>query len=177
MRKILSRDKVKSNSKFYIIHRKDFSDMLMKQDSSINVKEMIIAMQTTIEFESLLDKRFSSHETPNQNEPQIIRGKFQKFISSCFEPYLDYYVKSEEQNILQLLDGYRNQFLQNDDDSVLPSAVDLFYYFRQSMFFLSNLSTGKPFLNYSRMVSRSLKNYAEMLINKYPRFYSMIRFN
>lgn len=144
--------------------------MLMKQDANINVKEMINAMQTTIDFEALLDKRFSAPEHQlSTSEPSLIRGKFQKFISSCFEPYLDYYVKSEEQNILQLLDGYRNQFLQNEEDSVLPSVVDLFYYFRQSMFFLSTLSTGKAFLNYSRMVARSLRNYAEILINKYPR--------
>jgi len=142
--------------------------MLMKQDTNINVKEMVNAMQTTIEFESLLDKRFSVDVSMEGESPQ--RQKFHKFISSCFEPYLDYYIKSEEQAILQLLDGYRNQFVQKEDELVLPSVVDLFYYFRQSMFFLATLSTGKVFLNYSRMVSRSLKNYAQMLINKYPRF-------
>lgn len=153
--------------RFCLETRKDFSDMLMRQESNINVKEMVQAMQTTIEFEAQLDKKYSHGDKPGSDQPSL--GKFHKFISSCFEPYLDAYIKSEEANIAQLLDGYRNQFLQNEEDSVLPSVVDLFYYLRQSMFFLATLSTGKAFLNYSRMVSRSLKCYAEMLINKYPR--------
>lgn len=67
----------------------------MLLDSNINVKEMITAMQTTIVFEGNLDKRFSNqNETTNK---ELERGKFQRFISSCFEPYLDYYIKSEDQ--------------------------------------------------------------------------------
>ena len=74
--------------------------MLMVQDTNIVVKEMISAMQTTIDFEGKLDKRFTDHTSNTTKEREgsgLIRGKFQKFISSCFEPYLDYYIKSEDQ--------------------------------------------------------------------------------
>jgi hypothetical protein len=64
----------------------------------------------------------------------------------------------------------KNQFLQNEEDFVLPSGVDLFYFYRQTILFLATLSTGKSFLNLCRMLSRNLRNYAEMLLNKYPKY-------
>jgi hypothetical protein len=57
-------------------------------DQHIDVKKMLTALQITMEFESKLDSKFKRDEHDT---------KFTRFISSCFDPYLDYYIDSEDQ--------------------------------------------------------------------------------
>ena len=58
----------------------------MSLDASVNVETMMQTLQTTLDFESKLDKRFSFDN----------KNKFHRFISSCFDPYLDHYIHEEE---------------------------------------------------------------------------------
>ena len=72
----------------------------MKSEPNINVKTLLESLQTTIDFESKLDKRFSNKDS--NEDPQ--RGRYQRFISSSFDPYLDYYIQSEDKCVLSIKD-------------------------------------------------------------------------
>jgi hypothetical protein len=69
-----------------------------------------------------------------------------------------------------MLENYKSQPVQYDDESVLQSATDLFYYYRQAFTNFAGFSTGKPFLDLCRLFGKWLKFYADFLNQKLPKY-------
>lgn len=75
-----------------------------------------------------------------------------------------------------MFENYRNQPLIGDnananseEETVLPSSTDLFYFYRQTLVRFAQLSTGKPFLDMCKIFGKWLKVYAEFLLSKIPK--------
>ncbi|KAJ1568423.1 Vacuolar protein sorting-associated protein 53, partial [Nowakowskiella sp. JEL0078] len=95
--------------------RKDLSEVLAKSDNNMDVKLMLQSLQSTIEFEQKLDRRFNSQglvssfeeSDERQSEEQLTpinfnEGKrsdvykFSKSMSEAFEPYLRHHISAED---------------------------------------------------------------------------------
>ncbi|KAJ3215505.1 Vacuolar protein sorting-associated protein 53 [Clydaea vesicula] len=165
--------------KFCLVTKKDITEVLNKSgaNKTIDVKTMLVSLQTTMEFEAKLDKRFGIKdysETGFQETAIDPSSKFYKIISSCYAPYLEYYIESENKALSEMMQQYREQPIETSDqqaneDSVLPSSTDLFYCYRQTMVQFSRFSTGKPFLDLSKLFKKWLSIYSELLLSKLPR--------
>ncbi len=75
-----------------------------------------------------------------------------------------------------MLDKYKSQPLLSDtpqnnseEETVLPSSTDLFYFYRQLLVRFAQLSTGKPFLDLSKMFGRGLRMYSDFLMSQLPK--------
>ncbi|TPX58681.1 hypothetical protein PhCBS80983_g02968 [Powellomyces hirtus] len=154
--------------------RRDLSDALVKADHSMDVKLMLQALQTTMDFEGKLDKRFGKRNleeeglAPEDGQPSKT-SKFYKIISSVFDPYLRHYIEMEDKSLGTIMDQYRARPILQEDEAVLSSSTDLFYLYRQTLVQCAKFSTKKPFLDLVRLFAKWLKQYADLLSSKLPK--------
>ncbi|TPX70634.1 hypothetical protein SpCBS45565_g01703 [Spizellomyces sp. 'palustris'] len=155
--------------------RQDLSEVLAKADSSMDVKLMLQALQTTMDFEGKLDKRFGLHNLEEEGGPASDdvqppkTSRFFKIISSVFEPYLRHYIEIEDRSLGDIMEQYRARPVLQEEDAVLSSSTDLFYLYRQTLVQCAKLSTNKPFLDLVRLFAKWLKQYADLLSSKLPK--------
>ncbi len=70
-----------------------------------------------------------------------------------------------------MMDSYRTRVINEEEDSVLSSSTDLFYYYRQTLGNFSQFSKSKAFVDLSKLFGKWLKLYADMLIGFIPRYF------
>ncbi|KAI9356191.1 Vps53-like protein [Zopfochytrium polystomum] len=152
--------------RFCLQTRRDLSEVLAANESTLDVKVMLTSLQQTIEFEQKVSGRFDVNN--EFGEPPLMY-KFKAIISSCFEPYLRLYIESEDKTLSAMMDAYRQSTVMQEDDYVLQSSTDLFLFYRQTLVQCSKLSTNKPFLDLCRLFGKWLRVYADVLTSKLPR--------
>jgi len=161
--------------KFCVETKKDLGEVLGRLDATrtIDVKVMLTALSSTMDFESKLDLRFGIRDlaTVDFTTEHVIdsTSRFYRIIASCFAPYLEHYTHSENAALLEMMEHYRSQPVVKSEDGLIASCTDLFYAYRQTMVQFARFSTGKPFLDLGKMFGKHLKSYAEMLMSKLPK--------
>ncbi|XJO70732.1 hypothetical protein BDV3_000355 [Batrachochytrium dendrobatidis] len=154
---------------------KDLADVLAKsdKDDTLDTVMMLQALQTTMEFESKLDKRFThksyTEAIRNENELAPCTSKFYKIIAVCFEPYLWHYIDLEDKLLSEKFDVFKSQPFIADDELVFTSSTDLFLVYRQTLLNGARLSTRKPFLDLCKMFGKWLNNYNDLLMSRLPK--------
>jgi hypothetical protein len=78
----------------YLQTSDDLKEVLAKKQQQIDVKELLKSLHLTIEFENQLSKRFSQQS--KNDDTHRLPFKFEKSISSVFEPYLGLYIEAED---------------------------------------------------------------------------------
>lgn len=171
--------------------RKDMNEVLEKLESfattgnEVDVKQLIQAITATIEFETKLNSQFNiivnedgtiqeNNEEGSSDDVHSSQGiklapSFLKLISGEFEPHLHHYVVLEDKNLSDLIQGYKDRGVIIEEDGVLSSSMDLFYFYRQSLVNFSKLSTHKPFLELSQLFGKWLKEYSLFMISRLPK--------
>jgi hypothetical protein len=170
--KVLRRDKVSVAAD----NRKDLSEILGRLDASrnIDVKVMLVALTTTMDFEAKLDLRFGIRDmtTIDYSVDHVIdpSSSFYRIIASCFVPYLEHYIQSEDLTLSVMIDDLQSMNVVDsvDADGLLTSATDLFHSYRQTMIQFARFSTSKPFLDLGKMFAKHLSSYSALLISKLP---------
>ncbi|KAI9492204.1 vacuolar protein sorting 53 [Zychaea mexicana] len=128
-----------------------------------DVKELLHALQLTIEFEAQLTKRYE----------KLIRiggdrqFNFTKSISSSFQPYLWVYIDAEDRTLTNMINSYFASDMNADDDGsmvVLPSSTDLFYFYRETLVQCAKFSTGKPFYDLCQLFTKHLHAYCNVVL-------------
>ncbi|KAI9012778.1 Vps53-like protein [Gaertneriomyces semiglobifer] len=152
---------------------RDLSEVLAKSDANMDVKIMIQALQSTLDFESKLFKRFGSRDyaaagLSKDNTPPPKGSPFHRVISGAFEPFLHHYIRTEEQTLKETIEQYRTRPIDTEGD-VLSSSTDLFYIYRNMMVQCAPLSTGKPFLDLTRAFAGGLRSYGDVIKGKLPK--------
>ncbi|CAM0142840.1 Vacuolar protein sorting-associated protein 53 [Umbelopsis sp. WA50703] len=149
----------------------DLKEVLANKQNQIDVKELLKALQLTIEFESQLSKRFK-RKIPSDSDGSV-PFEFEKSISSVFEPYLGIYIEAEDSTLSAMIEEYKtsDRQLELDDSTVvLPSSTDLFYFYRETLVQSARLSTGKAFFDLCKLFGKHLDNYcANILLASLPR--------
>ncbi|KAF7725297.1 Vacuolar protein sorting-associated protein 53 [Apophysomyces ossiformis] len=131
-----------------------------------DVKELLKALQLTIEFEAQLTKRYEKY-VKQDGEIQRPRFQFEKAISSCFQPYLWIYVEAEDRTLTNMIDSYVVSDKQAEDDGtmvVLPSSTDLFYFYRETLTQCAKFSTGKAFWDLCQVFAKHLYAYCNKVL-------------
>ncbi|KAI8079383.1 hypothetical protein BDF21DRAFT_340243 [Thamnidium elegans] len=130
-----------------------------------DVKDLLKALQLTIEFEGQLTKRYEKHLGDN-NEPIF---NFDKKISVSFQPYLYIYINAEDVTISSMISSYiqSDSAAEAEDDgtmAVLPSSTDLFYFYRETLVQCSKFSTGKALFDLCQLFAKHLDSYCNQII-------------
>ncbi|KAI9840152.1 MAG: Vacuolar protein sorting-associated protein 53 [Thelocarpon superellum] len=151
--------------------RDDFKGILSRamrreDGQTLDVNLLLSCLQETLDFEQSLERRFASDsrastDTVNSKDDKPIVGRA---ISEAFEPYLSLWVESQ--------DKYRQQPpLPPDEDfspqSVIPSSVELFQFYRLTLAQCAKLSTGPRLVELSQTYAKYLDAYAEQVLLNY----------
>ncbi|KAI9828741.1 MAG: Vacuolar protein sorting-associated protein 53 [Thelocarpon impressellum] len=161
--------------------RDDFKGILAramrKEDGqSLDVNVLLACLQETLDFEQALERRFAndsraSVDTLGSREDKPVVGRA---ISEAFEPYLSVWVESQDRQLAAMIPGYRSQPpLPPDEDftpqSVIPSSVELFHFYRLTLAQCAKLSTGARLVELARTFAKYLDAYAEQVLLNYLR--------
>ncbi|KAI7903387.1 Vps53-like protein [Cokeromyces recurvatus] len=141
-------------------------DLVMKNNGA-DVKELLKALQLTIEFEGQLSKRYERHFKDKHKQKPLFN--FDKSISSAFQPYLYIYIDAEDATIASMIDSYAQTDMQADSEddgtmTVLPSSTDLFYFYRETLAQCSKFSTGKALFDLCQVFAKHLNAYCNQIL-------------
>ncbi|KAJ3363776.1 Vacuolar protein sorting-associated protein 53 [Kappamyces sp. JEL0680] len=151
--------------------KRDLAEVIIKseRDSSFDTRTMLAAIQTTVEFEEKLEFRFITKGRDPAEIPKEELNKFKRIISSVFDSFLWHYIDMEDQVMSEKFDGFRRS-LGEIEDGVYSSSFDLFLFYRQTFANCAKLSTGKPFLDLTKMYQKWLDKYKDLLLSKLPKY-------
>jgi hypothetical protein len=152
------------SEKFCVDTKQGITEILLRSENENNfdVKVLIKTLKETIAFESQLCKKYNMGEN----------GKFYRVISTCFGPYLTYYIEAEDKQLQELVLSFRNttnskeslaELKSSTDEQVLPSSVELFVSYKESLTHCNSITSKKPLLDLSKVFGKYLQMYAEFL--------------
>ncbi|CAB4054024.1 VPS53 [Lepeophtheirus salmonis] len=105
-----------------------------------------------------------------------LASPFEGLISSCFEPYLNIYIESQDRNLADLIERASEEQRQRgsanlaaEGSAVLNSCGDLFMFYKKCMKQCTQLSTGEPMIELATLFKKYLREYAtKVLIANLP---------
>lgn len=157
--------------------REDFKSILEKSmrrtdGNKVDVNLLLSCLQETLDFEQTLEKRFSSDPRASIDTLSSVEEKTHSFnglISVAFEPYLSLWVESQDRQLAGMIPRYRNQPLipaeeEFSPQAVIPSAIELFHFYKLTLSQCAKLSTSERLLDLSRTLAKYLDEYAQQVL-------------
>lgn len=144
----------------------------------LDVNLLLSCLQETLDFEQALERRFKA-DYPRASIDTLgsadERGggasghTFAGSISTAFEPYLSLWVDSQDRALAAMIPRYKTQPLVSEDDeftpqAVIPSAIELFHFYKLTLSQCAKLSTGDRLLDLSRTFAKYLDEYAQQVL-------------
>ena len=161
--------------------RDDFKSILSRSmrredGQTLDVNVLLSCLQETLDFEQSLERRFAtdsraSVDTLSSRDEKPVVGRA---ISEAFEPYLSLWVESQDRQLSTMIPSYRQQPARPPDEeftaqSVIPSSVELFHFYRITLAQCAKLSTGSRLVELSQTFAKYLDAYAEQVLLNYLR--------
>lgn len=158
--------------------REDFKGILEKSmrradGHKIDVNLLLSCLQETMDFEQSLEKRFSN-ELPRASIDTLSSSddrtqNFNGSISTAFEPYLSLWVDSQDKALALMMPKYKNGPLVAEDEefsvnAVIPSAIELFHFYKITLSQCAKLSTGERLFGLSKILAKYLEEYAQQVL-------------
>lgn len=158
--------------------REDFKGILEKSmrradGQKIDVNLLLNCLQETMDFESGLEKRFTS-ELPRASIDTLSSSddrtqNFNGSISVAFEPYLSLWVESQDKALAAMIPQYKNGPLVAEDEEfsangVIPSAIELFQVYKITLSQCAKLSTGERLFDLAKILAKYLEEYAQQVL-------------
>lgn len=158
--------------------RDDFKGILERSmrrtdGAKIDVNLLLSCLQETMDFEQSIEKRFSSEPRASidtlSSSTEEKSQSFNGLISVAFEPYLSLWVDSQEKQLATMIPKYRTQPLISADDefspqAVVPSAIELFHFYKLTLSQCAKLSTSERLLDLSKILAKYLDEYAQQVL-------------
>ncbi|KAI9806812.1 MAG: Vacuolar protein sorting-associated protein 53 [Piccolia ochrophora] len=162
--------------------REDFKAILARSvrkvdGQKLDVNLLLSCLQETLDFEQTLERRFANDSrassdtiSSRDDRPPVIG----RAISEAFEPYLSVWVEAQDKHLSSMIPKYRQQPPKPPDEdfsaqSVVPSSVELFHFYRLTLAQCAKLSTGERLLELSKIFAKYLDDYAESILLYYLR--------
>lgn len=159
--------------------REDFKGILEKSmrrtdggTNKIDVNLLLNCLQETMDFEQSLERRFSSEvrasiDTLSSADDRV--SNFNGSISVAFEPYLSLWVESQDKTLAGMIPKYKSQPLIPPDEefspqAVIPSAIELFHFYKLTLSQCAKLSTGERLLDLAKTLAKYLDEYAQQVL-------------
>lgn len=158
--------------------REDFKSILEKSmrradGHKIDVNLLLSCLQETMDFEQSLEKRFSN-ELPRASIDTLSSSddrtqNFNGSISTAFEPYLSLWVESQDKALALMIPKYKTGPLVAEDEefsvnAVIPSAIELFHFYKITLSQCAKLSTGERLFELSKILAKYLEEYAQQVL-------------
>ncbi|KXX73539.1 Vacuolar protein sorting-associated protein 53 [Madurella mycetomatis] len=157
--------------------RDDFRGILEKSmrrtdGNKIDVNLLLSCLQETMDFEQSLERRFASEPRASIDTLSSADDRIQNFngsISVAFEPYLSLWVESQDKALAAMIPKYKTQPLLPADEefspqSVIPSAIELFHFYKLTLSQCAKLSTGERLLDLTGIFAKYLDEYAQQVL-------------
>jgi len=153
---------------FCNITKRELESIMNQRQKEIDVKLLLFAIQRTTAFEGFLSKRFSYSHLKNEKSGLQFNG----LVTKCFESHLHIYIEAQDRNLGDLIDKFSADLKihgipQLGDDSegtVLPSAGELFVFYKKCMVQCIQLSTGKALQTLTETFKKYLTEYGNKLL-------------
>eukprot|EP00111_Clytia_hemisphaerica_P017186 TCONS_00050876-protein len=157
-------------TQFCITTKQELSKIMNERRGEIDVKLLLFAIQRTTAFEGFLEKRFAY--THHRGDKSQTENHFQGLVSKCFENHLHIYIEAQDKNLAELIDKFIADLkmqgvpkLGDDTEgAVLPSAGELFVFYKKCMVQCIQLSTGNALLLLTETFRKYLAEYANRLL-------------
>jgi len=157
--------------------REDFRGILEKtmrrvDGSKVDVNLLLNCLKETLDFEQGLERRFSSEPRASIDTLSSVEDRSHSFhgsISAAFEPYLSLWVESQDKQLAAMIPKYRSQPLIAPDEefspqAVIPSAIELFHFYKLTLSQCAKLSTSDRLLDLSKILAKHLDDYAQQVL-------------
>ncbi|KAK4147819.1 vacuolar protein sorting-associated protein 53 [Dichotomopilus funicola] len=157
--------------------REDFKGILEKSmrridGAKLDVNLLLSCLQETMDFEQSLERRFASEPRASIDTLSSADDRTQSFngsISVAFEPYLSLWVESQDKALAAMIPKYKTQRLIPADEefspqAVIPSAIELFHFYKLTLSQCAKLSTGERLLDLSKTFAKYLDEYAQQVL-------------
>ncbi|KAL2128514.1 hypothetical protein VTI74DRAFT_9087 [Chaetomium olivicolor] len=157
--------------------REDFKGILEKSmrridGAKLDVNLLLSCLQETMDFEQSLERRFASEPRASIDTLSSTDDRIQNFngsISVAFEPYLSLWVESQDKALAGMIPKYKTQPLIPQDEefspqAVIPSAIELFHFYKLTLSQCAKLSTGERLLDLSKTLAKYLDEYAQQVL-------------
>jgi hypothetical protein len=157
--------------------RDDFKAILERSmrrvdGNKVDVNLLLSCLQETMDFEQSLERRFASEPRASIDTLSSADDRMQNFngsISVAFEPYLSLWVESQDKALASLIPRYKAQPLIPADEefspqAVIPSAIELFHFYRLTLSQCAKLSTGERLLDLAGVLAKYLDEYAQQVL-------------
>lgn len=157
--------------------RDDFKAILEKSmrrtdGNKVDVNLLLSCLQETLDFEQTLEKRFSNEPRASIDTLSSADERthtFNGLISVAFEPYLSLWVESQDRQLATMIPKYRNQPLIPPEEefspqAVIPSAIELFHFYKLTLSQCAKLSTSERLLDLSKTLAKYLDEYAQQVL-------------
>ncbi|KAL2271012.1 hypothetical protein VTJ83DRAFT_383 [Remersonia thermophila] len=157
--------------------RDDFKGILEKSmrrvdGAKLDVNLLLSCLQETMDFEQSLERRFATEPRASIDTLSSADDRIQNFngsISVAFEPYLSLWVESQDRALAGMIPRYRTQPLLPSDEefspqAVIPSAIELFHFYKLTLSQCAKLSTGDRLLELTRTFAKYLDEYAQLVL-------------
>jgi hypothetical protein len=157
--------------------REDFKGILEKSmrridGAKLDVNLLLSCLQETMDFEQSLERRFASEARASIDTLSSADDRIQNFngsISVAFEPYLSLWVESQDKALAGMIPKYKTQPLILADEefsaqAVIPSAIELFHFYKLTLSQCAKLSTGERLLDLSKTLAKYLDEYAQQVL-------------
>lgn len=161
-------------AKFCEHTRDSIKQVLSDSGGKTDVDVLLSALQQTLDFEKFLNSKFKytsenmeSSASSDFSTPTAETPKFTHQISSAFEPFLSIWVDHQntflQKKFMQFLAAPKLP-TDSDDHHIVPSSADLFRAYRQLLTQCSNLSTGAPLRDLSRLFQKWAIEYRNKIL-------------
>lgn len=157
--------------------REDFKGVLEKSmrradGGKIDVNLLLSCLQETMDFEQSLERRFASEPRASIDTLSSADERTQNFngsVSVAFEPYLSLWVESQDKALASMMPRYKQQALIPADEefspqAVIPSAIELFHFYKVTLSQCAKLSTGERLHDLARTLAKYLDEYAQQVL-------------
>ncbi|KAI9802228.1 MAG: hypothetical protein M1825_002949 [Sarcosagium campestre] len=162
--------------------RDDFRGILSRSmrkvdGQSLDVNLLLSCLQETLDFEQGLERRFANDSRASTDTMSSRDDKppaIGRAISEAFEPYLSLWVEAQDNQLSTMIPKYRQQPAKPADEdfsaqSVIPSSIELFQFYRLTLAQCAKLSTGTRLVELSKTFAKYLDAYAEQVLLYYLR--------
>lgn len=157
--------------------REDFKGILEKSmrrpdGPKLDVNLLLSCLQETMDFEQGLERRFANEPRASIDTLSSADDRAQNFngsISAAFEPYLSLWVESQDRALASMIPKYKQQPLIPADEefspqAVIPSAIELFHFYKVTLSQCAKLSTGERLLDLTKTLAKYLDEYAQQVL-------------
>lgn len=157
--------------------REDFKGILERSmrrtdANKVDVNLLLRCLQETMDFEQSLERRFASEPRASIDTLSSADDRIQNFngsISVAFEPCLSLWVESQDKALAAMIPKYKTQPLLPADEefspqAVIPSAIELFHFYKLTLSQCAKLSTGERLLDLGRTFAKYLDEYAQQVL-------------